>query len=170
MAAGPTYEPLYTQTLASASGSITFTGIDQSYTDLVCIFKCSQNAVSNIGLRFGNGSIDTGTNYSSTVMDADGSNYYAASSVYANNNFQQLDYWAAGADKLKLCIINIPNYSNTTTYKGSLIRLGAEDREVAFIVTQWRNTAAINQIQVLPSGSGQLKAGSIFTIYGIRAA
>lgn len=170
MAAGPTYEPLYTQTLGSAQASITFTNIDQSYTDLVCIFKCEQNTLSNIAMRFGNGSIDTGTNYSSTVMDADGASYFAASSAYANNNFQQLDYWAAGADKIKFCIINIPNYSNTTTYKGALIRLGAEDREVAFIATQWRNTAAINQIQVLPNGGGNLKAGSICTIYGIKAA
>jgi hypothetical protein len=170
MAAGATYNPIATTTLGSAASSITFTGISQSYTDLVCILKSEQPIISNLGMRFGNGSIDTGNNYSSTVMDGDGASVYAASSVYANNNFQQIDYWAAGADKLKFAIINIPNYSNTTTYKGALIRLGAEDREVAFIATQWRNTAAINQIQILPSGGGNMKAGSIVSIYGIAAA
>lgn len=170
MAAGATYNPIATTTLGSAASSITFTGISQSYTDLVCILKCEQTTTSNINMRVGNGSIDTGANYSSTVMDGDGGSVYAASSVYANNNQMNIDYWAASGDKMKFATINIPNYSNTTTYKHSLIRLGGEDREVAFIVSSWRNTAAINQIQIYPSGGGNMKAGSIVTIYGIAAA
>jgi len=170
MAAGPTYEPIATTTLGSAAASITFTGISQSYTDLVAVFNGQQTNTANLDIRVGNGSIDTAGNYSNTVLDGDGSSTYSASSVYANSTEIKVDYWAASADNDKMAIINFQNYSNTTTHKNAIIRTGAASREVVLIFGSWRSTSAINQIQILAAGAGNFKTGTTFTLYGIAAA
>ena len=41
MAAGATYEPIATQTLASAAASITFSSIAATYTDLRLVLTCT---------------------------------------------------------------------------------------------------------------------------------
>ena len=170
MAAGVTYEPIATTTLSSAVASITFTGISQSYTDLVAVFNGQQSTTANLDIRVGNGSIDTGANYSNTVMDGDGSNTFSASSVYANASEIKVDYWAASANNAKMAIINFQNYSNTTTHKKTIIRTGAASREVVLIFGSWRSTSAINQIQILAAGAGNFNIGTTFTLYGIAAA
>jgi len=170
MAAGATYEPLATSTLGSATPSITFTNISQSYTDLVCVFNGSSSVISNINIQVGNGSIDTGTNYSSTVISGKSNGVaYSASSVYANNNQANIDYWATGASQRRSYEINIQNYSNTTTYKSILSRGSLPDTEVTLICATWRSTSAINQVKIF-SYSGNLETGSTFTLYGIAAA
>ena len=170
MAAGATYTPLATSTLSTATSSITFTGISQSYTDLVCIFNGSVSVTANLWIRVGNGSIDAASNYSGTVISGKNNGVaYSASSVYANSNQAQIDYWATGTSQRRSYVINIQNYSNTTTYKTILTRGSLPDTEVTLICNPWRSTSAINQVQILPA-SGNLETGSTFTLYGILAA
>jgi hypothetical protein len=68
-------------------------------------------------------------------------------------------------------IINIQNYSNTTTYKTALLRsnlaTGTYPGVDAF-VGLWRSTSAITSITILPA-SNNLLSGSTFTLYGIKA-
>ena len=66
-------------------------------------------------------------------------------------------------------IINIQNYSNTTTYKTALVRYNNGGVIVEGIVNLWRNTAAITQIDFGNSSANYL-AGSTFTLYGILKA
>jgi hypothetical protein len=170
MPAGATYEPLATNTLGSATSSITFTGISQSYTDLVCVFDGSVSVTANLYIRVGDGSLDSGSNYSGTVISAKNDGVmYGASSVYANSTGAQIDYWATGANKRRSIVVNIQNYSNTNTYKSFLSRASEPDTELSLICNPWRSTSAINQVQIYPA-SGNLEAGSTFTIYGIAAA
>ena len=65
MAAGATYEPIATQTLASAAATITFSSIAATYTDLRLIFAKPIGG-SSLLLRFNS---DTATNYSWTYLE-----------------------------------------------------------------------------------------------------
>jgi len=64
-----TYTPIATQTLGSATGTVTFTSISGSYTDLVLVITGNTNNPTNPVLQF-NG--DTTTNYSHTYISGTG--------------------------------------------------------------------------------------------------
>jgi hypothetical protein len=70
MPAGNTYESIATQTLGSSSGSITFSSIPSTYTDLVIVFSGTTAALVAVDIQF-NG--DTSTNYSRTIISGNGS-------------------------------------------------------------------------------------------------
>jgi hypothetical protein len=165
MAAGSTYTPLSTTTLGSATGTVTFSSISGIYTDLVLIIG-GKNASSDQGIltQVGNGSIDTGSNYSTTYLYASGGSAVSgrqsnATSIIAG----RMD------DVASTSIINYMNYSNTTTYKTVLGR-GYDGALVVHHVGLWRNTAAINTINVFNASSVNFAAGTVLTLYGISAA
>jgi hypothetical protein len=66
-------------------------------------------------------------------------------------------------------IVQIMNYSNSTTYKTSLSRSNIGDVGVRAIVGLWRNTNAITSITFIQS-AGDFSSGCTFTLYGIKAA
>ena len=64
MAAGVTYEPIVTYTTSGGDTNHTFSVIPQTYTDLILVFKGSMSTFGGIWMRVGNGSVDSGANYS----------------------------------------------------------------------------------------------------------
>jgi len=165
MAAGATYEPIATNTLGSAQATVTFSSISGSYTDLVLIIG-GKNASSDQGIvtQVGNGSIDTGSNYSTTYLIGDGTNATSGRASSATSIIAgRMDNVASTS------IINYMNYSNTTTYKTVLGR-GNDGALVIQHVGLWRNTAAINTINVFNLSSVNFAAGTVLTLYGIAAA
>jgi hypothetical protein len=60
------------------------------------------------------------------------------------------------------------NYSNTSTFKSSLSRVDYAIGFTAPATQLWRNTAAITSIAL--SVGSSFSTGSIFTLYGIKAA
>ena len=162
MAAGATYTPIATQTLGS-SGTVTFSSIPSTYTDLVLIVNGSWATPSDDGfyIQLGNGSIDTGTNYSTTYLYGTGSS--AASGRESNQAGMQLG--RAGTSN-STSIISIQNYSNTTTYKTGLGRGNNPSSLVITSVGLWRSTSAVNILKV----NTTFNAGSTFTLYGISSA
>jgi hypothetical protein len=172
-----TYEPIATTTLNSTTASISFTSISQSYTDLILAASVRGTTSTHLHAYVGNGSYDSGTNYSVTGMYARSTtNDYASE---RNSNYQGLrlspfTYNVPSASStFGTCVAHFQNYSNTTTYKTVLIRnasIGSNDyagTEAA--VSVWRNTNAINQIQIFPL-NGSFVTGTIITLYGIKAA
>jgi hypothetical protein len=165
MPAGSTYTPIANTTLGSAQASVTFSSLG-SYTDIVLVNQASptSGAVS-WNLTF-NG--DTGSNYSYTYLDGNGSAAGSgrtsnATKIVPNNN----GYMVAG--EIAMVIINIQNYSNTSTFKTVLSRAGNASNGTSAVVGLWRNTAAITSI-TLSASSSTFIAGSTFTIYGIASA
>lgn len=161
-----TYEPIATTTLGSSAASYTFTSIPQTYTDLVLIisYKDTRTVDGTDGfITVGNGSIDTGTNYSYTILRGTGS---AATSTRASSaNYIHTD----GSGNQQVTVIaHFQNYSNTTTYKTVLIRDNTALNRVDAVVGLWRSTSAINQIRF--SGETGIVSGSTLTLYGIKAA
>jgi hypothetical protein len=172
-----TYEPIATTTLGSSASTISFTSIPSTYTDLVVVVYANASASNHLYARWGNGSYDSGTNYSNTGMYARSTTNDYGSDRNSNFAFARLNPFTYGVPNATstfgTTLVSLQNYSNSTTFKVALTRVsgvGASDyagTEAGIIL--WRSTAAINQIQFsLPSGN--FNTGTTITIYGIKAA
>ena len=170
MPAGSTYEPIATTTLGSATASVTFSSISGSYTDLVLVANVADNGGTNVYLQVGNGSIDTASNYSTTVLTGNGTTAYS----YRESSQTQILYAFEGtppaSPSFGTYIINLNNYSNATTFKTALIRANSASSGTDAIVGLWRSTSAINTIKLSCQGATVYSTGSTFTLYGIAAA
>jgi hypothetical protein len=167
MAAGSTYTPLATQTLGSAAASVTFSSISGAYTDLVLVVNQQATSSNNHGIQF-NG--DTGFNYSTTLLLGDGSSASSERKTTGGGGAQAFIFTNnGGSTAISTSIIQIMNYSNTTTYKTLLSRWAQANSITAAAVGLWQNTAAITSVTYVAS-AGNISAGSIFTLYGIAAA
>lgn len=158
-----TYVALATQTLGSATASVTFSSIPQGYTDLVLIIT---GTVSSEGaVRFQcNG--DTATNYSTTLLYGNGSS--ALSGRAANQNFGAVGRIGTVVSN---SIIHFMNYSNTTTNKTVISRGNTSNLFVTAQATLWRATpAAITSIVLTPENAANWDSGSTFSLYGIAAS
>lgn len=157
-----TLTPIATTTLGSAQSSVTFSSITGSYTDLVLITN-AKNASSeqSLGLRFNS---DSATNYSATWMYGNGTS--AVSSRESSNN--QIPIVRSDASNYWIGIVNINNYSNSTTYK-TIISRGNSGGLVISQVGLWRNTATITALEIF-GFSQNIASGSTFTLYGVKAA
>jgi hypothetical protein len=156
-----TYDPIASITLGAATASVTFSAIPQTYTDLVIVMFSDQTASSASNVQF-NG--DTATNYSLTNLSGDGS---TATSTRASS--ASTPSISASSANDQITIMNIMNYSNTTTYKTSIIRTNDASSSVGVRVILWRSTAAITSIR-LASTSSTFTSNSTFNLYGIKAA
>jgi hypothetical protein len=161
-----TYTPIASQTLGSATNTVTFSSISSDFTDLIIVCNGSvSNDTDEARLRFNS---DTGTNYSTTNLTGNGTS--ATSNRYNNQTQILLDNvygWKNGA--INIAVWQIFNYSNSTTYKTVLGRSVNPTASTSACVGLWRNTAAITSVTLGAVGSN-FTVGSIFTLYGIKAA
>ena len=161
-----TYDKIATTTLGSAASSYTFSSIPGTYTDLILIANFATSTTGPLSYQIGNGSVDTGSNYSRTSIYGDGSS--AASFRESNQTYFNT---ANGSTTLIANdIVQFMNYSNTTTYKTMLDKNNNASGTVQANVYLWRSTAAINTIKIFNSNGYNLSANSTFTLYGIKAA
>jgi hypothetical protein len=160
-----TYEAIATSTLGSNQSSVTFSSIPSTYTDLIIVVNAGASvATANGSIRF-NG--DTGNNYSQTFLRGNGST--AASDRTSNFPQIQIDYYGFTTSITNMEIIQIQNYSNSTTYKTVLMRGDSADYGTKASVGLWRNTATITSLVIL-SNAYNFITGSTFTLYGIKSA
>lgn len=163
------YEPIATTVLGSDTSTVDFTGISQSFIDLVLVANIANNQTSTtaavIRLQVGNGSIDTGSNYSTTFIFGETS---GTSTRVTNQTFGYNGECLGTLAKRSTLIIQLQNYSNTTTNKSFLTRHGTGSR-IEANASLWRSTSAINQVRIFLSGNSFI-TGSTFTLYGIRSA
>lgn len=174
MAAGSTYTPIANYTSSGSAASYTFSSISGSYTDLILVmnFGINRNGAA-FSCQVGNGSVDTGTNYSNTQLYGDGTS--AASTRSSSTSSWSLTTWVGYSTTISNnAILQFQNYSNTTTYKTMLARTnnaaGSAYPGTSANVNLWRSTSAINTIKLLCGGTDYFLDGSTFTLYGITAA
>jgi hypothetical protein len=161
-----TYEPIATATVASTGGTITFSSIPSTYTDLILISSARRGIDGSGGDAVKaqvNG--DSGSNYS-----WNGISYNAGGTGASRANNQSIFIAGSCEDGVySTSICHFMNYSNTTTFKTMLTRTSSTGTQgVGTTVNLWRSTTAINSI-FLNAASG-FYAGSVFTLYGIKAA
>jgi hypothetical protein len=161
-----TYEPIATNTLGSAAADVTFSSIPATYTDLVIVYQAlAATGNPDMTAQF-NG--DTGSNYSATRLTGNGT--AASSARYSSQTFCRFDEFAAATTTAAtMGVISVMNYSNATTYKTLISRSNQAGLGVEAFVNLWRSTAAITSIK-LAFTSGNIAAGAVFTLYGIKAA
>ena len=168
-----TYEPIATQTLGSATASVTFSSISGSYTDLVLVVTgyLANNDAYTARFTF-NG--DSNSNYSQTNLTGTGSTakstrFSSSTSITMGSNDLG---WSTTAANRNVSIVQIMNYSNTTTYKTTIARSNQPAGSYPAVESEvglWRSTAAITSM-VITAGGADFAAGSTFTLYGIKAA
>jgi hypothetical protein len=91
---------------------------------------------------------------------------------YRNTSTAQINVVTSGSSlnsRWGNFIMQFNNYSNATTNKTVLIRYNVAGGEVTTNVGLWRDTSAINAIE-LRTTVASYDAGSTFTLYGIKAA
>lgn len=162
---------LSSQTLLSDSASVTFSSISAQYNHLLLICYGRHTQAVNDGYIYVQFNGDTGNNYDFEQLDGAGSSTGAALSR-ATNMIRIGDFpgsTTGNASTFGQTDVLISNYATTTFFKSTRACGGNLDTtnsgSLAGIWTgQWRNTAAINSIVVLPPASNFL-TGSIFMLY-----
>jgi hypothetical protein len=158
----PTYEKIDKATGTGSSGTITFTSIPATYTDLVLVWQPIVGTSTSDYIRFNN---DSASNYSETVLRGNGT---TATSV-RDTSVAQMYISTSMSTTSNVCIAHIMNYANTTTYKTTLFRANNPSGWVNAGVGLWRKTPeAINRIDIISSVN--FTTDSTFTLYGIKAA
>ena len=160
--------PISTVTVGSGGvANISFTGIPQTYTDLVIYLSTRASGASDsIGLDFNS----SGTSYTyryllgngTTASSSGGSSSSTLGgrqpeSTFTANTFGNVSFY-------------IPNYTSAN-YKSVSIDAVSENNATAAMAqltaSLWSNTSPINSITIAP-GSGNFVQYSTATLYGIR--
>jgi hypothetical protein len=166
--------------LTGDTASWTESSIPSSYDHLYLVMSTRTKTgytTDTLNLQVGNGSIDTGTNYSDTRLYATGTSVSSSRStgyVYLTNiHTAALN---TTADTFGSATVWIPNYTNTTGFKAFLISVGKENASTGagewyaqVEAGLWSSTSAITDIKVYSTG-GDLVQYSTFTLYGVTGA
>lgn len=163
-----TYDRIEARTLGSASSSVTFTSIPATYTDIVAVVSMPASGAVTTAIRFNS---DTGTNYSTTLLVGSGGG--ADSYRESNKSYGITGGLVSGLGANSNFILQIQNYSNTTTFKTAISRSNSvTNAEVGANVILYRSTSAISSISFIDyaGGSNTYPIGTTFTLYGIKAA
>jgi hypothetical protein len=165
-----TYDRIEAKTLGSNTTTVSFTSIPSTYTDLVLVcVPAAQDADFNaLQMRFNN---DTSALYSYTFLRGNGST--ATSSRSSGDTRIYITQFALNsAVGDQNIIVQVQNYANTSINKTILARSNRASSSLEATVGLYRSTSAINRVDIETSAVGlnQLKTGSTFTLYGIKAA
>ena len=154
-----------TTTLGSSAGSITFSSIPATYTDLRLVFVVT--GVGTIRIRF---NADTGSSYSNTILRGiTGAGVLSSRNSSVSNGINLADVIGPSTTIPSIYTADIFSYAGSTNK--TLLSSVSADRNggtggVGNIVGLWRNTSAITSI-VIDSSGNDYYAGSTATLYGI---
>jgi mucin-19 len=162
-----TYNPLQSIALTASAANVTFSNIDQGYTDLVLVFSGQVTSAVSLALQL-NG--DTASNYSVIELSGDGST--ATSSRSANAASMTISSVGAqiGTGTPWVSTLHFQSYSNTTTNKPVLMKTSAPGTITTLNTGLYRSTAAITSIRIMGfANASGFTAGSTFDLYGIKS-
>lgn len=159
------WTPLANTTLASATTSVTFSSISQSFRDLVLVIEGNPSNTASgysLAVRF-NGSA---TGYAYLSLSGNGS---ANSSVSYSNETSAYPAHQAVSGRFN-SIVNILDYTATDKNKTMLSRYNQDGSVVSATMNRWNSTAAITSLAVtLQNSSATFAAGTTFSLYGVSA-
>jgi hypothetical protein len=166
-----TFDLIQTQILSSNQATVSFNSFS-GYTDLVIVGQwcpATTGGANDFYMRF-NG---VGSNqYIAQQLVADGTSVVANDTGFTNGLRVANQADSSAADKFSAFEINIYNYSGTSFGKPVYSRwVGASAQPSSGMFGGWwDNTAAITSIEIQTLTSTQIKAGSVFSLYGILRA
>lgn len=166
-------QPIYTQTVgAGGQFGITFNNIPQTFTDLVLqISARNVSAVTTIDMYIGAINGDSGTNYSSTYLFANGSSVASGRGSNATVvTIGQVPGASATSNTFGSATVTIPNYTSSN-YKQIISDCVTENNATAvntwMSANLWRGTAAISYFTVYLSGGSNLSQYTDISLYGV---
>lgn len=168
-----TYEPIATTTLSSAASSITFSSIPGTYTDLrlVIVAATTNTGADGWGL-FMQFNSDTGSNYSRTMVEGNGSSAISARATSVTSisvgftlpgtstslwGFGEIDIFSYAGSTNKTCLMTSSSDLNGSGWVRKSVGL-------------WRNTNAITTVGFTVEGGNNFRSGTSATLYGILKA
>ncbi len=176
----PAFTVIDHEELGTATGYWEHTGIPTTYDHLLLLVSGrSDDAVTQryATLQVGDGSIDTGSNYSGTttlaktstpISERDTSATFIRAS-YINDDTDLADTFAS----IKIWI---PHYANTANYKQMIVQTVGPNNSTADTAWSvginaglWRSTDNIERMR-LSCSAGNWMEYSTFTLYGITGA
>jgi len=161
-----TYEKIATFSPTGTTNTVAFTSIPATYTDLRLVIF----GKGDYGSFDGKLNSDTGTNYSYTSLQGNGT---AASSLTSTNMTYLLGATSSLSTHGQPDLITWDFFSYAGSTNKTVLCTQSFDRNGAGNqsnwVVLWRSTSAINRIDVT-LGGGTDYVGSVLTLYGILKA
>jgi hypothetical protein len=165
--------PIFSTTLTSATSSITFSNIPQTYTHLQLFYTTRANQNDNMVCRFNS---DSGNNYDTHFTYSNSSPTTGAGAEIGVSRFY-VDVNSISSDAFTIGTMDILDYRNTNKYKvaRTLATLSINQNSTPSAYNWiasglWRNTNAITSINVFANASAIYQIGSTFELYGIKGA
>ena len=165
-----TLQLIETKTVGTATNTLQFTSIPQTYTDLYITLSVRTSIADNIGyttLRVNNNT----SNWTTRHLQGNGSAAASSSSSSAP------DFFGSGgnttADTFGNGSVYIPNYTGSANKSLSIDFVSENNASGAFSAMQrivaalWSNSAAITSFEVVADGVTNLSVGTTVSIYGI---
>ena len=168
------FESIATTTLSTATATVTFSSIPATYKHLQlrAIGRTDRaSAIDGFRIQFNNNT--TTSDYRSHFLGGNGSSAFSGdeggTAGVVNQRFSGA---TATASVFGVSIIDILDYANTNKYK-TVRCLGGSDQngssgEIYLTSGVWMNSAAINEIDIVPNVGSNFVQYSSFALYGIK--
>lgn len=170
------FELISTSILSSTTTAVTFSSIPSTYKHLQIRFSAQRTGTAGntfgVGVQF-NG--DGGANYGERTFGAGGSSItintanYTTSRMTIGRDFIDQN---GSQPNFGSGVVDILDYTSTSKFKNIRSLNGVSSGNVVSNISMsagmWRNTAAINSITILSTGTEQMSIGSRFSLYGIK--
>jgi hypothetical protein len=171
------FDSLGSVTLASATNTITFTNIPQTYTHLHIRASLQANGpgAGSYG-DFAYFNSDSTESYQRHGLFGDGSSAgsYATSGSSDNSKGGFFTYWGTTGSIFAAGVADILDYSNTNKFKTVRSITGTDNNGsggIVFTSCLWRKTAGITSITFQPNlgfGAFVYNPGSTISLYGVK--
>jgi hypothetical protein len=169
-----TYEKINSYTVGSGGvSSILFSGIPQTYTDLVikASLRSSISATNDYGYLQFNG--DTGSNYSYKQLAGNSNATSASSGTSTGALLLRFTASTAAANVFGDNEIIIPKYLSSANKVATSLTAssnsvsGASSAILSYWTTLWSNTSAITSITLAPASGNFVQYSTVY-LYGIK--
>lgn len=167
------FESIATVT-ANTTSTVTFSNIPSTYQHLQirAIARGVFNGTfSNMNLRVGNGSVDTGSNYTYHRLIGNGTSATADGAANQTAGLFGIAGTDAGANTFYVSVVDILDYDNTNKFKTIRSLSGIDNNGNGTIYLQsflWRSSSAITTIELTLGGAATINTNSHFALYGIK--
>ncbi len=158
----PTYDLLASTTLATATASVTFSSIDQSYGDLIIIVNALGSTTLEARIRLNS---DSGSNYNSVRMSGNGSTATSAALTSQTSGSLSVIADATTSQAIQLKV-ELQDYAATDKHTSILARANQSATGTEATALRWASTAAVTAIEILTS-TGNWAIGGTFNLYGV---
>jgi hypothetical protein len=160
------YESIATATGTGSSGTITFSSITSTYASLQIRIFAKDGSNNQNGIRF---NTDSGSNYSTHWLLADGSTASAAA-LTSTNRVSYIGQAVSTANVGGVSIVDVLDYASSTKNKTVRSFTGWDingSGEVRLTSGVWMNTTAVNSLSIINLGDNFATTTTV-ALYGIK--